>query len=96
MSDFNSLAGKKILFACVPGDGHFNPLTGLALHLQSLGCDVRWYASAYYAKKLAGMELLHYPFTKAMDIPTEKIDEVFPQRKKIRYLIARLNFDMIN
>lgn len=28
------LKEKKILFATIPGDGHFNPLTGLAKHLQ--------------------------------------------------------------
>jgi hypothetical protein len=32
----------KILFANIPADGHFNPLTPLAVHLQSLGHDVRW------------------------------------------------------
>jgi len=43
--------GTKILFANVPADGHFNPLTGLAAHLKSIGCDVRWYTSKKYAEK---------------------------------------------
>jgi len=38
--------GTKILFACFPADGHFNPLTGLAMYLkeknsaiQIVGCQ---------------------------------------------------------
>jgi len=96
LSGSNSLQGKHILFACVPGDGHFNPLTGLAMHLKSIGCDVRWYASYAFAGKLAKMGIPHYKFTKAKDVPTEKIDEVFPERKQIKGQIKKLNFDMIN
>jgi len=32
----------RSLFANVPADGHFNPLTGLAKFLQKQGHDVRW------------------------------------------------------
>ena len=91
-----TLHGKRILFACVPGDGHFNPLTGLAKHLQTLGCDVRWYASAYYTEKLKKLDIPHYPFTKALDVPSEKIDEIFPERNAIKGQIEKLKFDMIN
>jgi len=91
-----SLQGKHILFACVPGDGHFNPLTGLAMHLKSLGCDVRWYASYVYEGKLQKLGIQHYKFTKALDVPSDKIDEVFPERKLIKGQIKKLNFDMIN
>ncbi len=96
MTQNSNLQGKKILFANVPGDGHFNPLTGLAKHLQSVGCDVRWYASGNYTKQLAALSIYHYPFTKAKDIPSEKIDEVFPERKYIKNQVKKLNFDMIN
>jgi MGT family glycosyltransferase len=92
----HSLQGKHILFACVPGDGHFNPLTGLAKHLQSLGCDVRWYASYVYEQKLNKLGIHHYKFTKAKDVPSDKIDEVFPERKHITNQVKKLNFDMIN
>src|SRR5262249_9656475 len=92
----DSLKGKHILFACVPGDGHFNPLTGLAMHLVSLGCDVRWYASYVFEKKLGKLGIHHYKFTKALDVPSEKIDDVFPQRKHITNQIKKLNFDMLN
>jgi UDP:flavonoid glycosyltransferase YjiC (YdhE family) len=96
MTPTNTLQGKKILFANVPGDGHFNPLTGLARHLQSLGCDVRWYASGFYTKKLEKLSIHHYPFTRALDVPSEKIDDVFPERKHIKNQVKKLNFDMIN
>ena len=62
----NLLAGKKILFANFPADGHFNPLTGLAVHLKKLGCDVRWYTSATYTEKLKTLNIKHYPFKKAV------------------------------
>jgi MGT family glycosyltransferase len=96
MNPTKFLQAKKILFANVPGDGHFNPLTGLAKHLQLIGCDVRWYASNNYAKKIESLSIHRYPFIKAMDVPSEKIDEAFPQRKHIKSQIKKLNFDMIN
>ena len=49
---------KKILFACVPGDGHFSPLTGIAKHLQSMGYDVRWYCSSSYGEKIKKLSRL--------------------------------------
>jgi MGT family glycosyltransferase len=88
--------GRKILFATVPGDGHFNPLTGLAKQLQEIGYDVRWYTSAQYAPKLRNMVIPHYPFVKAMEIPADKIDEIFPERVKIKGKVAKLNFDIIH
>jgi hypothetical protein len=45
--------GTKILFANFPADGHFNPLTTLAMQLKQSGCDIRWYTSSYYSDKLA-------------------------------------------
>ncbi len=90
------LAGKKILFATFPADGHFNPLTGLAVHLQSLGCDVRWYTSPVYAVRLRKLGIPHFPFVVAKDINGENVEEVFPERNKIRGQIKKLRFDMIN
>ncbi|MEI9809634.1 MAG: hypothetical protein WDO16_18215 [Bacteroidota bacterium] len=57
-----SLKGKKILFATFPADGHFNPLTGLAVHLKELGCDVRWYTSVKYEDKLQRLNIPPLPF----------------------------------
>lgn len=91
-----ALAGKKILFACFPGDGHFNPLTGLAVHLQSMGCDVRWYTSEVYGDKLNKLQIPHYPFIKAKDVNGENFEKIYPEREKIRGAIGKLNFDMIH
>ena len=50
-TNIEALAGRKILFASMPAEGHVNPLTGLAKHLQSLGADVRWYTGSSYQEK---------------------------------------------
>lgn len=88
--------GTKILFASVPGDGHFNPLTGLAVHLKSLGCDVRFYNSKQYQEKVKALGMPFYPFKKAMEVTVENIDQVMPERKEIKGQIAKLNSDLIN
>lgn len=88
------LAGKKILFANFPADGHFNPLTGLAVYLQDLGCDVRWYSSNKYADKLKKMQVHHYPFRAALD--TSDLKKAFPERDNIKGLVAKLKFDIVN
>ena len=87
--------GRKILFATVPGEGHFNPLTGLAKHLHEIGYDVRWYTSVQYAPKLKKLGIPHYPFVKAMEIPADKIDEIFPERKKIKNKIQKLTYGLV-
>src|SRR6266496_5182531 len=89
-----TLKGKKILFANFPADGHFNPLTGLAVHLKWLGCDVRWYTSKKYAEKLQRLGIPHLPFKTAMDVSA--IEEVFPERDSIKGKVAKLKFDLIN
>jgi MGT family glycosyltransferase len=74
----NFLYGKKILFANVPTDGHFDPLTGLAKHLQHNGCDVRWYTSEMFSKKLERLQILHYPFVKAKDLNGKNLHSEIP------------------
>jgi UDP:flavonoid glycosyltransferase YjiC (YdhE family) len=85
---------KKILFANAPADGHFNPLTGLAMHLKHTGHDVRWYAPTYYAAKLEKLGIPHYPVKKAPDFTTYDMDEVFPERKAIKGQVKKLKFDI--
>jgi MGT family glycosyltransferase len=89
-----SLAGRRILFANFPGDGHFNPLTGLAVHLKWLGCDVRWYTSPMYEQKVRDMDIPFFPYQKAIDI--SRFKELFPEREKIKGMIRKLNFDILN
>jgi len=88
--------GKRILFANFPADGHFNPLTGLAVHLLKLGYDVRWYSSKSFASRLNKLQIHHYPFNKAIDVSNGNFDTVFPGRKKQVSQISKLKFDLIH
>jgi MGT family glycosyltransferase len=90
------LAGKKILFASMPAEGHVNPLTGLAKYLQSRGCDVRWYTGASYAGKMEKLNIRLYPFRRAVDVNGAQIEELFPERQKIKGQVKKLVYDMIN
>ena len=51
----------RILFASMPADGHFNPLTGIAAHLARRGHDIRWYAGPEYARKLEALGMRYFP-----------------------------------
>ncbi|HZH99690.1 MAG TPA: glycosyltransferase [Flavisolibacter sp.] len=88
--------GMKVLFATFPADGHFNPLTGLAKHLQGMGCDVRWYTSNAYLPKLQKLDIPHFPLNRALDITGDKIDLIFADREKCKSQVSKLNFDFIN
>ena len=96
MYNKHQFAGKKILFATVPGEGYVNPLTGLAMHLQQKGCDVRWYTSVTFADKMNKLSIKHYPFVKALDANATNVSQLFPQRNRITGTIKKLNFDMIH
>ena len=87
---------KRILFANVPADGHFNPLTGIAMFLKKEGYDVRWYASSSHQRKLKKLGIYHYPFLRALDVTGDNIEQIFPQRDKYKSQIGKLNFDMEN
>lgn len=91
-----ALAGKKILFASMPADGHVNPLTGLAMHLQQQGCDVRWYTGQSYASKMEQLGIRLYPYSRATDLNSGSPDELFPGREKIKSKVKKLEFDMIH
>ena len=89
--------GTKILFANFPADGHFNPLTGLAVHLKNIGCDVRWYTSKTYAEKIDRLDIPFYGLQRAVDVSAHaEINDVFPERKKYKGQVSKLRFDMIN
>ncbi|HMO61468.1 MAG TPA: glycosyltransferase [Ferruginibacter sp.] len=89
-------SGIKILFASFPAHGHFNPLTGLAVHLKAQGYDVRWYTSKSYAVKLKRLDIPHFPFKRTIEITDGDVDAAFPERKKISSPLAKLRFDIIN
>jgi MGT family glycosyltransferase len=89
--------GTRILFANFPADGHFNPLTGLAAYLKSIGCDVQWYTSEKYQQKIERLGIPFHGLKKAKDFAADPdIEKVFPERKKYKSQIAKLKFDMVN
>ncbi|MDQ3396290.1 MAG: glycosyltransferase [Deinococcota bacterium] len=73
----------NILFATVPADGHFNPLTSVAMHFKAAGHDVRWYTGPSYAAKLERLDIPHYPFQRATEVNGDNIGELFPERAKL-------------
>ena len=85
---------QRILFATMPMDGHFSPLTGLAVHLSQLGYHVRWYVGGHYGDIVSGLGLHHYPFVKAKTVNQENFDSLYPERASIKGTIARLRFDI--
>ena len=84
---------KRILFATMPFDGHFSPLTSIAMHLKEQGHDVRWYAGPSYARKLADLGIPHVPFQRAREVSGENIAELFPERARLKGP-KLLSFDM--
>ena len=84
---------QRILFATMPFDGHFSPLTSIAMHLKEQGHDVRWYAGRSYASKLASLGIPHFPFQRAREVSGENIADVFPERARLKGP-KLLSFDM--
>jgi UDP:flavonoid glycosyltransferase YjiC (YdhE family) len=74
----------RILFACLAADGHFNPLTGIAVHLARTGHDVRWYTGASMAPRLQRLGIAHEPFDRATEVTGETLPELFPERASLR------------
>jgi MGT family glycosyltransferase len=74
---------KRFLFATMPFDGHFKPLTGVARQLKELGHDVRWYTGASYAGALGDLGIQHLPFARAREVTGENIGELFPERARL-------------
>ena len=58
----------KILLASMPADGHFNPLTGIAVHLRDRGHDVRWYAGPAYGSKIDRLDMPWFPYQRATEV----------------------------
>jgi MGT family glycosyltransferase len=73
----------KILFASIPADGHYRPLTGLAVHLRERGHDVRWYTGPSYAAALAALGVPHFPFVRAADVNGDNLTDHYPEYAKL-------------
>ena len=75
---------QKILFATMPFDGHFNPLTGIAKYFQDRGHDVRWYSSTTYEEKLKKLGIKSYPYKKAQEVNSGNIHRLYPEASKMK------------
>lgn len=69
----------RILFASMPFDGHFLPMTGVAKHLSGRGHDVRFYTGPSFAERLAQLGVAHVPFTRATEVNGENLAVHFPE-----------------
>ena len=78
------MEARKILFASIPADGHFNPMTGMAMELKNQGHDIRWYTSEIFDEKLKKLGIIHYPFKRALEVTQFNADEIFPERRKLK------------
>src|SRR5450759_5005864 len=86
----------KILFASTAADGHFNPMTGVAIHLRDAGHDVRWYTSASYGGRLEEMAIAHSPFKRAREINGDTMTKLFPERARLKGpALIRFDFEQV-
>lgn len=74
----------RILFASVPAEGHFNPLTGVAADLARRGHDVRWYAGPDYQRRLDALGMPWFPYRRATEVTGDNLNLLFPERARLR------------
>jgi UDP:flavonoid glycosyltransferase YjiC (YdhE family) len=74
----------KILFASQAIDGHFNPMTGVAMRLKDRGHEVAWYTGPVYSDRLSGMGIQHFPFRRAIEHRADNLNELYPERAKLK------------
>lgn len=51
----------QVLFSCVPGHGHLNPMVPLARELEARGCDVRFVTGGELASRVEALGFRCYP-----------------------------------
>ena len=74
----------KILLASLPADGHFNPLTGIAVRLRDRGHDVRWYAGPVYGSKIDRLDMSWFPYQRATEVMAGNLSDLFPERAALK------------
>ncbi|BCW69798.1 nucleotide disphospho-sugar-binding domain-containing protein [Arthrobacter sp. NicSoilB8] len=82
----------KVLLASQAIPGHFNPMTGIGVRLKDEGHDVGWYTGRTLAGKLEGLGIPHYPFDRAIEHTGDNLNELYPQRAKLKGPMA-IRFD---
>ena len=83
----------RILFASMPADGHFNPLTGIAAHLVARGHDVRWYAGPEYGRRLDRLKMPWFPYQRAAEVTGANLHDLFPERADLKGP-KRISYDL--
>ena len=74
----------RILFASMPADGHFNPLTGIAVNLADRGHDVRWYAGPDTVPSSTELGMRWFPYQRATEIMAGNLNDLFPERAGLK------------
>jgi UDP:flavonoid glycosyltransferase YjiC (YdhE family) len=74
----------NILFASQALDGHFNPMTGVAMRLRERGHDVRWYTGPVFAAKLEGLGIPPFPFVRAVEHRADNLNDLYPERARLK------------
>lgn len=82
----------KVLLASQAIAGHFNPMTGIGVRLKDEGHDVRWYTGRTLAGRLDELGIPHYPFDRAVEHTGDNLNELYPQRAKLKGPMA-IRFD---
>ena len=86
----------RILIASLAAEGHFNPLTGVAVHLRNTGHDVRWYTGRDYAGRLDELGIPHLPFMRARELTGDRLAELFPERARLKGpALIRFDFEKV-
>lgn len=74
----------KILFASQAIDGHFNPMTGVAVCLKERGHEVAWYTGPVFSQKLRELDVPLMPFKRAIEHRADNLFELYPERAKLK------------
>ncbi|HET9348243.1 MAG TPA: nucleotide disphospho-sugar-binding domain-containing protein [Arthrobacter sp.] len=82
----------KVLLASQAIAGHFNPMTGIGVRLKDEGHEVGWYTGRTLAGRLDGLGIPHYPFDRAIEHTGDNLNELYPQRAKLKGPMA-IRFD---
>ena len=75
----------KILFASMPADGHFNPLTGIAVHLarpRSRRAVVR--RPGVRRQDRPTRTCAWFPYQRATEVMASNLNDLFPERAALK------------
>lgn len=68
----------------MPADGHFNPLTEIAVQLAQRGHDVRWYAGPKYGARLDRLGMPWFADQRATEVMASNLNDLFPERARLK------------